>query len=202
MTYDNKYNSESYYWGKEPSASALNLLKHIKLNSDNKMTLLDLGCGEGRNAVSFAKNNFIVTAIDISLKGLDKTQLLACENKTKLTTTIGDIKSIILSNTYNIIFSSGTFHYLPLEIRQNQITHFQHQTKIDGINAINVFVEKPFLAKAPDAEETAYFYKSGELLGYYADWEILFSSETIFNCTSGGVPHRHAMNSIIAKKVL
>lgn len=200
MTYEKRYNSDTYYWGKEPSASAQNLLKHITLKNKNQTTLMDLGCGEGRNAVYFAKNNFIVTAIDISQKGLDKTKKLAIENNVILQTKIGDIKTISFLEKYDIIFSSGTFHYLPPEIREKQILYIQKQTNKNGINAINVFVEKPFVKKAPDAEESAYLYKSGELLRFYADWEILFSSETIFDCNSGGVAHRHAMNSIIAKK--
>jgi hypothetical protein len=34
-----------------------------------------------------------------------------------------------------------------------------------GINAFSVFVEKPFIPRAPDAEETAHAYRSGELTG-------------------------------------
>ncbi len=202
MTYNKKYNTDEYYWGKEPSLLAVNLLKYINSGSNNKLTLLDLGCGEGRNAVYFAQNNFEVTAIDISQNGLDKTIKLADEKNVTLLTKQGDIKTISLSKEYNIIFSSGTFHYLSPEIRQRQIIHIQNQTKMSGINAINVFVKKPFIKKAPDAEMSSYLYKSGELLGFYADWDVLFSSEIIFDCNSGGVPHKHAMNSIIAKKII
>lgn len=202
MTYNKKYNIDEYYWGKEPSSSAINLLKYINSDGNNKLTLLALGCGEGRNAVYFAQNNFEVTAIDISQNGLDKTKKLADEKNVTLLTKQGDIKTISLSKKYNIIFSSGTFHYLSPDIRKERIVHFQNQTKLSGINAINVFIKKPFIEKAPDAEMSAYLYKSGELLGFYADWEVLFSSETIFDCHSGGVAHKHAMNSIIAKKVI
>jgi tellurite methyltransferase len=61
-------------------------------------------------------------------------------------------------------------------------------------------VEKPFIPRAPDAEETAHAYRSGELMGYYWDWEILFSTEEIFECKSGGVPHRHTVDRIIARR--
>jgi tellurite methyltransferase len=65
---------------------------------------------------------------------------------------------------------------------------------------LSVFVRKPFIAKAPDAEKTAHKWISGELLTYYHDWKIEFCTEEIFNCTSSGVPHQHAVNRIIARK--
>ena len=53
---------------------------------------------------------------------------------------------------------------------------------------------------APDSEPTAHSYRSGELLTYYWDWEILYFLEEIFDCTSSGVPHRHAVNRIVARQ--
>lgn len=45
-----------------------------------------------------------------------------------------------------------------------------------------------------------FFYRSGELLAYYWDWEILHVTEVVFDCGSGGIPHRHAMDVVIARK--
>jgi tellurite methyltransferase len=61
-------------------------------------------------------------------------------------------------------------------------------------------VRKPFIPRAPDAEEIAFPYKSGELMSYYWDWEILYCTEEIFDCMSSGVPHKHAVNRIIARR--
>jgi len=61
-------------------------------------------------------------------------------------------------------------------------------------------VEKPFIPRAPDAEATAYLYRSGELMSYYWDWEILYCVEEIFDCMSSGIPHKHAVNRIIARR--
>ena len=42
-------------------------------------------------------------------------------------------------------------------------------------------------------------YGSGELMGYYWDWEIVWCTEETFDYTSSGEPHRHAVNRVIAK---
>ena len=64
----------------------------------------------------------------------------------------------------------------------------------------SVFVRKPFIAGAPDAESTAHVWLSGKLLTYYHDWRIEFCAEEIFDCMSSGVPHQHAVNRMVARK--
>lgn len=75
------------------------------------------------------------------------------------------------------------------------------RTKVGGLNAHLVFVEKSFIPIAPDWEKNEFFYQSGDLARYYHDWEILQCEESIMSCNSAGVPHRHAVNRIIARKI-
>jgi len=82
-TYDEKYATEEYYWGKQPSAICDKVIEITKPTDNHKPKLIDLGCGEGRNAVYFAKNGFTVDALDISLPGLQKTEKYAKEADVK-----------------------------------------------------------------------------------------------------------------------
>lgn len=63
-------------------------------------------------------------------------------------------------------------------------------------------MKKPFIEPAPDHEDTAHDWISGELFTHYRDWRLDFCAEVIFDCTSGGVPHRHAMDQIIARRMV
>ena len=69
-----------------------------------------------------------------------------------------------------------------------------------GVNAFSVFVAKPFVAQAPDAEPTAHPWISGELLTHYRDWHIDYFLEEVVDCTSSGVPHQHAVNRMVARR--
>jgi len=200
--YDQKYANKRYYWGKKPSAMCDKVIEIIRPNSDFHPKLLDLGCGEGRNAVYFAKHNFEVVGLDLSLVGLEKTRRYAKEAGVHVETLHADIVSYQLSDTYDVIFSTGTLHYLPPEVRSQRFQNYKDCTSPNGINAFSVFVTKPFVSRAPDAEDSAYPYKSGELMSYYWDWDILYCTEEIFDCLSSGVPHKHAVNKIIARKIL
>lgn len=199
--YDKLYASQEYYWGKKPSKMCDKVIEIVRPNPNFRPKLLDLGCGEGRNAVYFAQHGFDIVGLDTSLPGLKKTERYAKEAGVQIKTIQADITRYTLVDTYDVIFSTGVLQYLPPEVREQRFQNYKDSTSPNGINALSVFVKKPFIPRAPDAEETSYPYKSGELLGYYWDWQILYSIEEIFDCMSSGVPHRHAVNRIIAKKV-
>ena len=75
-------------------------------------------------------------------------------------------------------------------------------TAVGGIHVLNVFVDKPFLPVPPDWEEQEYFWTSGELLNCYHDWKVEQLEERIFDCDSSGIPHRHCMDVLIARKMV
>ncbi len=198
--YDQKYASQDYYWGKKPSKICDRIIEIMKPTSGFRPKLLDIGCGEGRNAIYFAKHGFNVTALDTSMPGLDKTQKYAKEVGVEVKIVHADIITYEIEDTFDVIFSTGTLHYLPPDVREQRFQHFKNSTSPRGINALSVLVGKPFIPGAPDAEENAHLFKSGELMSYYWDWEILYCEEEIFNCMSSGVPHKHAANRIIARR--
>ena len=104
---------------------------------------------------------------------------------------------------FDIIFSSGVLHYISLDKRKDFFASLKEYTAPDGIHALNVFVAKPFIEAAPDSEEAERLVEpwlSGELAGYYHDWLFHQNEEIIFDCNSGGVPHKHCMDILIAEK--
>ena len=198
--YDKRYAKRGFYWGKKPSAMCDRIMEIIRPSPQFHPKLLDLGSGEGRNAVYFAKNGFGVTAVDISSPGLEKTKRYAEELGVQVKTIHADIITYEPEGTYDVIFSTGALHYLPPEARKIQFENYKQSTSSIGINAFSVFVRKPFIPSAPDAEGTSHPWRSGELMSYYWDWEIVYSTEEIFDCMSSGIPHKHAVNRLITRR--
>lgn len=197
--YDDAYRTEGYYWGRRPSAMCFRVLELMP--PDQPLRLLDIGCGEGRNAVFFALNGYHVTAFDLSPVGVEKTARMAAEVGVSLDLFTADLLAFRLSEPFDILFSTGTLHYLPPELCGEILGNYKRFTNPDGLHVFSVFVRKPFIPPAPDGEATAHAWISGELFTHYYDWRIEFCAEEIFDCTSGGVPHQHAMNRILARKV-
>ncbi len=196
--HDERYARPGFYHGKQPSAICERVIEIMRPSADFRPRLLDLGCGEGRNAVYFARHGFQVVGLDTSPVGLEKMERYAQEVGVHVETIQADIVTHVLEDDYDVIFSTGTLQYLPPEVRTERLQNYKDHTSPDGINVLSVFVRKPFIERAPDGETTAFPWKSGELMGYYWDWEILYSVEEIFDCMSSGVPHKHAVNRIIA----
>jgi len=197
--YEERYKENSYYWGKKPSGFAIKVLEYLP--AADSTTLIDIGCGEGRNAVFFARNGYIVTAYDAALTGVEKTKQLAKEAGVSLDIFQEDMTEFRLKNQYDIIFAHGVLQYLPTTIREEFFENLKINTRKNGINVLSVFVHKPFIPKSPDGEKTSHHYKSGELFTYYHDWQLEYCTEEIFDCNSSGIWHKHAVNKMIARKI-
>ncbi|MBO9599019.1 MAG: class I SAM-dependent methyltransferase, partial [Cohnella sp.] len=171
-----------------------------KFPPTRRLRLLDIGCGEGKDAVFFARNGYEVTAFDVSDAGIEKTRRLADQAGVHVNVFKADIQDYRLTTSFDILFSSGALHYLKPELREELFANYKRFTNEDGMHVLNVFVHKPFIAPPPEKEPNAHKWYSGELLSLYRDWLIEDSSEIVFDCNSSGVPHRHAMAKIIARK--
>ncbi len=196
--YEDKYRSDEYYWGVTPSYMCYDVLR--LLPPDKPRTLLDIGCGEGKNAVFFAKNGYTVSAFDITESGIDKAKRLAERHGTEINLFRADILDYRLESSFDVIFCSGVLNYVPEPMRREIMDNYKLHTSEGGINAMNVFVRKPFIEAAPEKESSSNPWISGELFGLYHDWRFEICGETVFDCMSGGVPHKHCMDTIIAVK--
>jgi tellurite methyltransferase len=112
-----------------------------------------------------------------------------------------DMLEYRLGEAFDIVFCHGCLQYVPPDMRHAILENYKEHTKPGGLNAMSVFVKKPFIEKAPDGEAKAHKWVSGELFTHYHDWRLDFCTETIFDCMSSGVPHKHAMDQVIARRL-
>ncbi|GGO00579.1 methyltransferase domain-containing protein [Saccharibacillus kuerlensis] len=196
--YEQEYRNSGYYWGTEPNSACYEVLKRIP--PVRPLKLLDVGCGEGKDAVFFARNGYHVTAFDVADAGIEKTKRLAEQARVHVEVFKADILDHRLDEHFDIVFSSGVLHYIRPELRSEIFENYKAFTNAGGLHVLNVFVEKPFIAPPPEDEPYAYSWHSGELARHYHDWLLADSSEIVFDCMSSGIPHRHAMSKLIAQK--
>jgi tellurite methyltransferase len=191
IDFNKAYQQEKYYWGEQPSKFVNIILKYI-----TKGKALDLGAGEGRNAIFLAKKGFDVTAVDISQVGLDK--IYDWSNKLGLTveTELADLKAFRIRDFYDLIISNATFHFLAKTHVRKIISQMKQQTKIGGINGISAF-------NKDNEIWMPYLFQKGELSKLYHDWDILETKDFTFSDKHGknGKIHYHAISIVIAQKV-
>ena len=196
--YEERYKADGYYWGIRPSQMCYEVMKLCP--PIEPLRLLDVACGEGKDAVFFARNGYRVTAFDAANTGLEKARQLADRMQAEVNFFQADMLDFRLDGEFDIIFCSGALHYIPPKLRREIFENYQEHTSVGGLHALNVFVRKPFVKSPSDEREFRYKWISGELFTYYADWLIASVNETVFDCMSGGIPHKHCMDTLYAIK--
>lgn len=73
--YDKRYDTADYYWGITPNNLCYEIMKMRP--PVKPLKVLDIGCGEGKDAVFLARNGYVVTAFDLSEAGIEKGKKLA-----------------------------------------------------------------------------------------------------------------------------
>ena len=197
--YEKWYEGEDYYWGLKPGDFLDELIKLCPPLPGKRV--LDIGCGEGKDAVYMAQQGYDVSAFDLTDNGIIKTMKLADARGVKVNAYVDDINGFKEQGQFDIVYSTGTVQYLFEDKKQEFFRKLERITKTDGIVYINVFVEKPFLELPLDWDKEETMWKSGELFTYFADWKIERIDEVIFEDNSGGIPHYHCMDTIVCRKV-
>jgi cyclopropane fatty-acyl-phospholipid synthase-like methyltransferase len=192
------YSGTDYYWGTEPNGFAERSLGF--LDGREGLRAVDLGAGEGRDAVLFAERGLNTLAVDISPNGLEKAERLARERGVELETRQGDVNSLKLEGGFDLVYSIGTVQYIEPDNRAQRFEHFKEITEPGGIHALLTFVEHPDVAPAPDWGDNEYLYAPGELRGYYEGWECLHERGFVFDDDSGGELHQHAVEEYVFRK--
>lgn len=70
--YDDVYSEDTFYWGTEPNSLCQSVVDLCEQSGVENRRVIDLGCGEGKDAIHFAKHGLAATGVDISRPGLDQ----------------------------------------------------------------------------------------------------------------------------------
>jgi tellurite methyltransferase len=162
--------------------------------------VLDLGCGEGRNALFLAERGFDVTAVDLSEHGIAKVRAIAERGGFTIRAQMADMRTYELDREYDLIISHGCLHLIERENWAKVLQRFKTHTRLGGYNVVAVFTDR--IAPPPDLEAFCLgLFREGELFTHYADWAVtLQKSYTIHDEHPGGIRHTHPIDKVVARK--
>ncbi len=128
--WDSKYgDNQSYIFGTEPNTFLAEYFSQLPRGK-----VLCLGDGEGRNSVFLAKQRYQVTAVDMSLIGIEKAKKLAEENDVSINFVHRDLQDYeIGENCWQGIVS--IFCHVPVSLRQKI-----HADVVRGLKPAGVFL--------------------------------------------------------------
>lgn len=138
--------------------------------------VLDLGCGQGRNALYLTLLGHDVTAVDKNAESLAFLEDIASREDLSLTTKAYDIATADISGTYDFIVSTVVLMFLDAERIPDIIHNMQEHTTVGGYNLIVCAMDtKDYPCPMP----FPFTFKEGELKDYYKDWELLKYNENV-----------------------
>jgi len=98
--WDERYSRPSFIYGKSPAQFLAENYQYIPFEG----TVLDMGMGEGRNAVFLAQKGYKVTGVDLSSVAVKKSYLLAQEFGVKIKGVVASLKDYkIAPGTFDAI---------------------------------------------------------------------------------------------------
>ena len=189
-------NSPNTFSGGKPSKGVVEIAKSLPRGAK----VLDLGCGEGRNALYFARQGFETWGVDISAAGIEKFRRIAESLTVPIHAEVCDMRKYSFPVAFDLIVCHGCLHLIEREDWKRLIAEMKRNTTDGGYHLIGVFTDA-IPAPADLREFMVGLFHEGELFEHYSDWTILNKESHIFEDEHPGSPkHKHACNRITARK--
>lgn len=189
VQYEKLFTSTPYIRGKASSPFALQALQY----APGQMAL-DLGCGEGQDAVAFAQKGFTVKALDASRTAISHAQALATAQDISITWVCADALAFQhWEGEYDFIYADGFLHFFDNDTLTSIIAMMQARTQVSGINAIGVFDQRTSEMERINLSNWGIRCDCTAVIeDFYANWTVLKGEKFISKRKNGeirGITH-------------
>lgn len=209
--FDNVYAGSGRFWWRdegryalEPKAYPSSLLTQqtLRLLADRSPgRALDIGAGEGTDAIRLALLGYAVDAVEVSKRGAEKIERFAAEADATLRVVASDVLDFVPDGKYDVVVCNGVLHYVKDKLRVIKL--MQDATHQDGINVISLWSD---YTPVPECHQFVPVYadqENGVVTGCYREWRtefIYFERDKGETSHSDLAPHRHSHIKLIARK--
>jgi SAM-dependent methyltransferase len=209
--FDGVYQAHERYWWQNASRLSLSpddypgsLLAQqtLRVLTDRPVgRALDLGAGEGSDAIRLALLGYEVDAVEVSTVGAEKIKQFAKEAGVKVRVTVADVQDYRPESRYDVVICNGVLHYV--EDKDSVISLMQGATREGGINVISLWST---YTPVPECHEFVPVYSDAEdgvVTRRYKDWpkEFIYFERDKAEAAHSDLPvHRHSHIKFIARK--
>ena len=167
--WDNKFSGDEYLYGKAPAKFLAENYSYIPLASK----VLDVGMGEGRNAVFLARKGFNITGVDISAVAVRKARRLAGEYGIRINTVVSSMENFnSKASLYDAIL---VFYYVDRKLNRKLMKWL----KPGGLLIYESHTKRQKSVPGHEKYEDKYLLKEKELLTMFPEYRVLKYEEPI-----------------------
>lgn len=179
-----------------PDENLVSWVNQLFSGQMNGLRVLDIGAGNGRNALWLATRGAMVTAVDIA-----KELLAQYQGKQGIETVVADfVRDSVPEGPYDLIYDSGCFHHIPPHRRETYISKVRSLVvKPSQLFGITTFFSDVLSVAGDDMAITqpeifnGYTFSIAQLVAMFEPWEPLEVRPMRVN-----VPHTFGPNYLIA----
>ncbi len=162
VLWDQKFSNTNYVFGKTPAKFIADNHHYLPENG----SILDVGMGEGRNAVFLARKGHKVTGVDISSVAVKKARALADEFGVRINGVISSMDAYVPNETFDAIIC---FYYVDRKLIPKLISWLRP----GGILVFESHTDLQRGVKGYEHYNIDYLLRPGELLGLFKGLQIL-----------------------------
>ena len=197
--FDSVYAKHERYWWRQPGRYALeprayphSLITQQTLRLLNGRTpgrALDIGAGEGTDAIRLALLGYEVDAVEVSVVGAKKIECFAKEAGVKVSVFPTDVRDFAPNNSYDVIICNGVLHYI--KNKRSVIKLMQHATRLGGINVISLWSTYTPVPKCHNFVPTYCDDEEGMVTDCYTGWrtEFIYFERDKAEMSHSDMPH-------------
>ncbi|PJG53679.1 class I SAM-dependent methyltransferase [Bradyrhizobium sp. CB1717] len=170
-----------------------------------KSVVVELGCGEGRNALYLAHFDHQVIATDISEAAISKLNRLAGDLGVNITSGVVRVEDFRPPAYLDVLIAHSVLHFTERSVWKPLVTAFIDRTRPGGFHCFTNTLDQPDhpISKESLVSGHKKSFSRGELEAIYAeaDWEILRSDHYIKWDSHPGIPiHSHCIEKVVARR--
>jgi 2-polyprenyl-3-methyl-5-hydroxy-6-metoxy-1,4-benzoquinol methylase len=199
--YDDGYAACPCFWGTTPGSFVESLVR-VAGNLTN-LTVLDAGCGEGKNAAYLAKLGCQVRAIDISELALRNARK-SWDGLSHVSWEAADVRNLCFGTSeYDIVLAYGLLHCLN-NVREidDTVGKLQNATRPSGYNVLCALNHR-FQQLDAHPGLVPCLVQHQHYLRLYSSWQLIRASDSdlVESHPHNLVEHRHSLTRILARKM-
>ncbi|MGH4019112.1 MAG: class I SAM-dependent methyltransferase [Pseudonocardiaceae bacterium] len=210
--FDDRYASQERYWWKQPHAYSSSPDDHAgSLITQQVLRVarargpgraIDLGSGEGADAIRLALMGWEVEAVEISSVGAQKIKWFANRVGARVTVHQADIAEFERAGKFDLVICNGVLHYI--EDKATVCGRIQEMTSHGGTNAVSLWSSH---SAVPPCHEVVPIYpdaEKGDVVQAYSTWEksLMYFERNREEMGHDEMPrHTHSFIKMLASKL-
>ncbi len=178
--WDQRYSGDDLAYGQAPNEFLLSMASRLPETGN----ALDIGAGEGRNALFLASRGLHVLAVDQSQVGMQKAQQLAQERGLTLRTQAVDLQDFDAEhNSFDVI--SSIFVHLPTKLRAAVHQRVGTWLKPGGVFLLEAYAPDQIKRGTGGPKDPSLLASLDVILGELSGLEVEHQAALVRNVTEG-----------------